>query len=53
MIQINEISFLFLGKTQVDVRIDDDNLMILDELPSSAVAMQVKSKVSHVPPLAH
>ncbi|OWR53296.1 hypothetical protein KGM_209988 [Danaus plexippus plexippus] len=32
------------GKTQVDVRIDDDNLMILDELPSSAVAMQVKSK---------
>ncbi|KAJ0183051.1 hypothetical protein K1T71_001027 [Dendrolimus kikuchii] len=32
------------GKTQVDVKIDEDNLKILDELPSSAVEMQVKSK---------
>ncbi|XP_060801312.1 PHD and RING finger domain-containing protein 1 isoform X2 [Amyelois transitella] len=33
------------GKTQVGVKIDEDNLKILDELPSSAVEMQVKSKV--------
>ncbi|XP_063362832.1 PHD and RING finger domain-containing protein 1-like [Cydia amplana] len=32
------------NKTQVGVKIDDDNLKILDELPSSAVEMQVKSK---------
>ncbi|XP_075975646.1 uncharacterized protein LOC142976245 isoform X2 [Anticarsia gemmatalis] len=32
------------GKTQVGVKLDDDNLKILDELPSSAVEMQVKSK---------
>ncbi|CAH4037870.1 unnamed protein product [Pieris brassicae] len=32
------------GKTQVGVKIDDENLKILDELPSSAVEMQVKSK---------
>lgn len=32
------------GKMQVDVKIDDENLKILDDLPSSAVEMQVKSK---------
>ncbi|CAB3254329.1 unnamed protein product [Arctia plantaginis] len=32
------------GKTQVGVKIDEDNLKILDDLPSSAVEMQVKSK---------
>nr|XP_034829405.1 PHD and RING finger domain-containing protein 1-like [Maniola hyperantus] len=32
------------GKTQVGVKLDDDNLKILDELPSSAVELQVKSK---------
>lgn len=32
------------GKTQVGVKIDEDSLKILDELPSSAVEMQVKSK---------
>lgn len=37
------------GKTQVGVRLDDDSLKILDELPSSAVEMQVKSKVGHTP----
>ncbi|KAG7298923.1 hypothetical protein JYU34_017381 [Plutella xylostella] len=31
-------------KTQVGVKIDDDNLKVLDELPNSAVEMQVKSK---------
>jgi hypothetical protein len=30
----------------VGVKIDEDNLKILDDLPSSAVEMQVKSKVS-------
>lgn len=35
------------GKTQVGVKIDEDNLKILDDLPSSAVEMQVKSKVSN------
>lgn len=29
------------------VKIDEDNLKILDDLPSSAVEMQVKSKVSN------
>lgn len=39
----------FIGiKTQVGVKIDEDNLKILDDLPSSAVEMQVKSKVSTV-----
>ena len=33
------------SKTQVGVKLDDDNLKILDDLPSSAVEMQVKSKV--------
>ncbi|XP_050348273.1 PHD and RING finger domain-containing protein 1 isoform X2 [Nymphalis io] len=32
------------GKTQVGVKIDEENLKILDDLPSSAVEMQVKSK---------
>lgn len=32
------------SKTQVGVKIDDDQLKILDELPSSAVEMQVKDK---------
>ncbi|XP_059045610.1 PHD and RING finger domain-containing protein 1-like [Achroia grisella] len=32
------------GKTQVGIKIDEDNLKILDDLPSSAVEMQVKSK---------
>ncbi|KAG6460234.1 hypothetical protein O3G_MSEX011847 [Manduca sexta] len=32
------------GKMQVGVKIDEDNLKILDDLPSSAVEMQVKSK---------
>lgn len=32
------------NKTQVGVKIDDDQLKILDELPSSAVEMQVKDK---------
>ncbi|KAL4721572.1 hypothetical protein ACJJTC_000151 [Scirpophaga incertulas] len=32
------------GKTQVGVKIDEDSLKILDDLPSSAVEMQVKSK---------
>ncbi|KPJ03744.1 PHD and RING finger domain-containing protein 1 [Papilio xuthus] len=31
-------------KTQVGVKLDEDNLKILDDLPSSAVEMQVKSK---------
>lgn len=39
---------LVAGKTQVGVKIDDENLKILDDLPSSAVEMQVKSKVSVV-----
>nr|XP_026501798.1 PHD and RING finger domain-containing protein 1 isoform X1 [Vanessa tameamea]XP_026501799.1 PHD and RING finger domain-containing protein 1 isoform X1 [Vanessa tameamea]XP_026501800.1 PHD and RING finger domain-containing protein 1 isoform X1 [Vanessa tameamea] len=34
------------GKTQVGVKIDEENLKILDDLPSSAVEMQVKSKMS-------
>lgn len=34
------------NKTQVGVKIDEDSLKILDDLPSSAVEMQVKSKVS-------
>lgn len=33
------------SKTHVGVKLDDDNLKILDDLPSSAVEMQVKSKV--------
>ncbi|CAH2085107.1 unnamed protein product [Euphydryas editha] len=32
------------SKMQVGVKIDDENLKILDDLPSSAVEMQVKSK---------
>lgn len=44
---INNNSYISIaGKTQVGVKIDEDSLKILDELPSSAVEMQVKSKVS-------
>lgn len=43
---INNIPTDVSGKTQVGVKIDEDNLKILDDLPSSAVEMQVKSKVS-------
>ncbi|CAK1541956.1 unnamed protein product [Leptosia nina] len=32
------------GKMQIGVKVDEENLKILDELPSSAVEMQVKSK---------
>lgn len=39
--------FVRAGKTQVGVKIDEDNLKILDDLPSSAVEMQVKSKVRY------
>lgn len=37
---------LFAGTKQVGVKLDEDNLKILDELPNSAVEMQVKDKVS-------
>lgn len=33
------------NKTQVGVKVDEDNLKILDDLPNSAVEMQVKDKV--------
>lgn len=34
------------GTKQIGVKLDEDNLKILDELPNSAVEMQVKDKVS-------
>lgn len=34
------------NKTQVGVAVGEDSLKVLDDLPSSAVEMQVKSKVS-------
>lgn len=34
-----------LGTKQIGVKLDEDNLKILDELPNSAVEMQVKDKV--------
>lgn len=44
--QILMFVLLFAGnKTQVGVRMDEDALKILDDVPSSAVEMQVKTKV--------
>lgn len=37
-----------LGSKQIGVKLDEDNLKILDELPNSAVEMQVKDKVGNV-----
>lgn len=37
---------LFKGTKQVGVKLDEDNLKILEELPNSAVEMQVKDKVT-------
>ncbi|XP_049821417.1 PHD and RING finger domain-containing protein 1 isoform X2 [Aethina tumida] len=36
------------GTKQVGVKLDEDNLKILDELPNSAVEMQVKDKVQYL-----
>jgi hypothetical protein len=37
---------LFLGgKKEISIKMDEDQLQILDDLPSSAVELQVKDKV--------
>lgn len=33
------------GKKEITIKMDEDQLQILDELPSSAVELQVKDKV--------
>lgn len=40
---------MFIGSTKtVGVKIDEDHLKILDDLPNSAVEMQVKDKVRFI-----
>jgi len=36
------------GTKQVGIKIDEDTLKILDDLPNSAVEMQVKDKVNNL-----
>lgn len=45
------LRFIFSGTKQVGVKLDEDNLKILDELPNSAVEMQVKDKVGLLSPI--
>lgn len=41
------LKFIFCAGTKiVGVKLDEDHLKILDDLPNSAVEMQVKDKVS-------
>lgn len=37
--------FIVGSSKQIGVKLDEDNLKILDDLPNSAVEMQVKDKV--------
>jgi hypothetical protein len=42
----NFFFYLFLGgKKEISIKMDEDQLQILDDLPSSAVELQVKDKV--------
>ena len=41
----NEMYFVLGGKKEIAIKMDEDQLQILDDLPSSAVELQVKDKV--------
>jgi hypothetical protein len=45
MLVISFFSLFLGGRKEISIKMDEDQLQILDDLPSSAVELQVKDKV--------